>query len=123
MADDMKRRRQRVAAAFVKRRSELKLTQEQVAQRGGIVVRTVQNFEAGRWPNRRSRALLEEVVGWPPGEIERLAEPPKPEPDPKLVELASQLTDEEAAALIALLRRRRDEQARDGGQSQSAASG
>ena len=104
MADEMKRRRQRVAAAFIERRSALKLTQEQVAQRGGIVVRTVQNFEAGRWPNSRSRALLEKAVGWEPGEITRLAEPPRPELDPKLVELASRLTHEEREALIRFLR-------------------
>lgn len=74
MADDtMKRRREIAARAFAERRRELGLTQEQVAQRGGIVVRTVQGFEAGRWPNHSSRARLEEAVGWAPGEIDRVA--------------------------------------------------
>jgi len=109
MADDMKRRRDIARRAFKARRGALELTQEDAARRGGVVLRTVQNFEAGKWPNARSRAMLERGVDWPPGEIERLAAKPEPGLDPKLVELASQLTDEEAEALIRLLRRSRDE--------------
>lgn len=74
MPDDMRRRRNIAAAAFAARRRELQLTQEQVAQRGDIVVRSVQNFESqGRWPNARTRASLERAVEWPAGEIERVA--------------------------------------------------
>ena len=110
MADDMKRRRQIAAAAFAARRGELGLSQEDVARRGEIVVKTVHNFEAqGRWPNTRTRARLERAVGWEPGEIARIATVPKPDLDPKLLSLASQLTDEEAEALILWLRQSRDE--------------
>lgn len=73
MPDDMKRRREIARHAYIARRGELGLTQEQVARRGDIVVRTVQNFESGKWPNARSRARLEKAVDWPPGEIDRVA--------------------------------------------------
>lgn len=77
MADDsMRRRRELAARAFILRRSELGLTQEEVARRGGIVVRTVHNFEHGRWPNAKTRAMLENAVGWPAGEIGRISSPP-----------------------------------------------
>src|SRR5215813_11370723 len=110
MADDMKRRRQTVAAAFAQRRKDLDLAQEEVARRGRIAVKTVYNFEArGRWPNVITRNRLEEAVGWPLGEIERLAAAPSPGLDPQLLELASRLTDAEAEALIRWLRQSRDE--------------
>lgn len=74
MADDMTRRREIAAAAFIMRRSELGLTQEDVAYRGGIAVKSVHNFEAHRrYPNARTRACLERAVEWPVGEIERRA--------------------------------------------------
>jgi len=60
------------AAAFTARRGELSLTQEEVARRGKVSVRTVQNFEAGKWPHASSRARLERAVGWDNGEIARL---------------------------------------------------
>jgi DNA-binding XRE family transcriptional regulator len=117
MADDTKHRRQIAAAAFAARRDELRLTQEQVAQRAEVVAKTVYNFESGRWPNRRTRRRLELAVDWPPDAIERLAGKPEPELDPKLLELASQLTDDEAEALIRFLRQVRDE---DPGHQQAA---
>jgi transcriptional regulator with XRE-family HTH domain len=118
MADEMKRRRLIAAEAFAARRDELRLTQEQVAARAGIVAKTVYNFESGRWPNSRTRRRLELAVDWPPGAIERLAEEPEPELDPRLVELASRLTDAEKEALVRLLRQPRDE-----GSGQQAACG
>jgi len=119
MADEMKRRRQRAAAAFTARRGELGLTQEDVAERGQIAPRTVVGFESqGKWPNPRSRARLEKAVGWASGEIARIASAAAPDLDPVLVDLASKLTDAEAEALIRFLRQSRDE-----GPDRSAASG
>lgn len=110
MADDMKRRRQIVAAAFAQRRKELDLAQEEVARRARVAVKTVYNFETrGRWPNVVTRTRLEEAVNWPPGEIERLAAAPEPALPPDLIALASQLTDEEREALIRFLQGPRDE--------------
>ena len=76
MADDtMRRRRELVARRFADRRDQLGLTQEKVAQRADVAVRTVANFESqGRWPNVRTRTRLERAVEWPPGEIARIAD-------------------------------------------------
>ena len=114
MANDFTLRRELVARAFADRRAELGLTQEKVAQRADIALRTVANFESqGRWPSKRTRERIEEAVGWPLGTIERLADKPQPVLDPKLVEWISGLTDDETEALIRLaheqLRQSRDE--------------
>ena len=122
MADDMKRRREVAAAAFAARRDELKMTQEDVAYRAGVVVKTVYNFETGRWPNGRTRARLERAVGWESGAIERLTAEPEPELPPKLLELASQLSADEKEALVRTVTRWIREQ-RDEGPSQKAANG
>jgi transcriptional regulator with XRE-family HTH domain len=92
MADEMRRRRDAARHAFTARRGDLGLTQEQVAHRGEIVVRTVQNFEKGKWPNARTRARLERAVAWPLGEIARLAGGPAPSLPAELLEQASQLS-------------------------------
>jgi len=103
MADDdslFRRRRRNAARAFTARRGELHLTQEDVADRGGVSVRTVQGFEAGTWPNPATRARLEKAVGWPPGEIHRLAGPPQPFIDPQLLDRVAELSDDELDALM-----------------------
>lgn len=62
------------AAALAARRAELNLTQEQLAQRARVVVRTVAYLEqAERWPQPRTRAAIERAVGWDEGELARIA--------------------------------------------------
>lgn len=105
MADDMRRRRELAARAFIMRRKDLGLTQEQVAQRAGVVVRTISNFENGRWPNARTRALIEEAVDWEPGEIERTATPPCSRIDPQLLDAVSRLSSDQLNELRELTER------------------
>lgn len=122
MDDDLVSRRQNAAAAFIQRRGELNMTQEQVADAAGVVLRTVQNFEYGVWPNPRTRARLERAVGWSPGEISRLASPAKAYIDPQLLDRARELDDEQAEWMIRFL----EEQLlrkRDGGRGRSASGG
>lgn len=107
MADDdrMRRRREIARDAFIARRAELGLTQEDVARRAGIVVRSVVNFESqGKWPKPRSRAGLERAVEWPPGELHRRVAGPRPDFDPRLLSEISRLTPAERDWLIAWLR-------------------
>ena len=103
MTDDMRRRRQISRLAFIARRGELGITQEEAARRGRVAVRTVQNFEAGRWPNPSTRARLEKAVEWPPGEIHRMSLPPQPYIDPQLLDRVSELSEEAREWLISWL--------------------
>ena len=106
MADDdslFRRRRRDAARAFTTRRGELDLTQEDVAARAGVSVRTVQGFEAGTWPNPATKARLEKAVGWPPGEIARLAAPPVPFMDPQLLDRVAELDGDAREWLISWL--------------------
>lgn len=104
--DDRERRRQIAAAAFAARRGELGLTQQQVAERAGVAVRTVHNAESGeKWPNALTRGRLERAVRWATGELSRLASPPRRAPSPELLERVSQLTPEERQWLLDWLRR------------------
>ena len=104
MPDDTMRRRRRIAAdAFRARRGELDLTQEQVAAAAGVHTRTVQNLESHRWPNPATLARLEKAVGWPPGEMRRLAAPPVPFMDPQLLDRVSELDEGEREWLISWL--------------------
>lgn len=119
MADDsMRRRRQRAAAAFIARRGELGLSQEELAKRADVAYRTVQNFEHGVWPNPVTRARLEKALGWPPGEIHRLASPPQAHLDVPTMDRLRELSDEEREFAIEFLQGLRDadrERRRQGG--------
>jgi len=93
----MRRRREVAAAAFIERRRQLGLTQEDIAHLADVVAKTVYNFEVRhRWPNSRTRARLEQAVDWPQGEIERIAGPSRPPVNlpPELLEQAQQLRNE-----------------------------
>lgn len=94
------RSRRSAAAAFIARRGELGMTQEDVAGKAGVAVRTVQNFEYGVWPSPRTRARIERAVGWPAGEIHRLGSPPQALVDPRLLDRISELSDEQFGWLI-----------------------
>jgi transcriptional regulator with XRE-family HTH domain len=71
---------ERVIAVVIARRSELGLTQKELALRAGVAERTVQNLEGGKRPQPLIRGKIEKALGWPPGEMERIA---RTEPEPK----------------------------------------
>lgn len=73
----------RVIAAVVIRRSELGLTQKELAARAGVAERTVQNLEAGTRPQPLIRGKIEQALGWPVGEMDRIASKQDAEPEPK----------------------------------------
>ncbi|WP_170180805.1 helix-turn-helix domain-containing protein [Actinomadura pelletieri] len=77
MAGDVDR--ERVAKYAVARRGSLGLTQEQVAERAGVTVKTIYNLESGeRWPQARTRAAVEEALRWRLGDLARIGEGGEP---------------------------------------------
>lgn len=79
MAGEMDR--ERVAKYVVARRGSLGLTQEQLAERAGVTVKTIYNLEAGgRWPQARTRAAIESALHWSSGDLVRVAEGYEPAP-------------------------------------------
>lgn len=51
------------------------MTQQELADLAGIDAKTIGNLETrDRWPIARTRARIEEALGWPDGEMTRLAE-------------------------------------------------
>ena len=66
--------RQRAAAAVAARRGELDMTQQQLSAAAGVDSKTIGNLESrGRWPIATTRARIEKALGWPSGEMERIA--------------------------------------------------
>lgn len=114
MPDDMRSRRRNAAQAFAARRGDLGLTQEEVAAKAGVALRTVQSLESTTkptWPNPTTRARLERALGWPAGEIARLASPPKALVDPQLLDRLRELTADEREWSIQFLVGLRDVEA------------
>lgn len=71
--------RERIAKYVVARRGSLGLTQEQLAERAGVTVKTIYNLEAGeRWPQARTRSAIEEALQWRPGDLVRIGEGDEP---------------------------------------------
>ena len=63
----------RAGAAAAARRRELDISQRSLAADGIINAGALIAFEKGRsWPRERTRAILEEMLRWPPGTIARL---------------------------------------------------
>jgi transcriptional regulator with XRE-family HTH domain len=63
----------RAGAAAAARRRELDISQRSLAADGIINAGALISFEKGRsWPRERTRAKLEEVLQWPPGNIARI---------------------------------------------------
>lgn len=92
----------RVIAAVVIRRSELGLTQRDLAAKAGVAERTVQNLEAGTRPQPLIRGKIERALGWPTGEMERIAKAPADTSDV----LADEFGEENAARLRRVLGKR-----------------
>ncbi|MBO2453992.1 helix-turn-helix transcriptional regulator [Actinomadura barringtoniae] len=73
--------RERVAKYVVARRGSMGLTQEQLAERAGVTVKTIYNLEAGeRWPQARTRSAIEAALDWRPGDLVRIGEGLEPVP-------------------------------------------
>jgi transcriptional regulator with XRE-family HTH domain len=73
--------RERVAKYVVARRGSMGLTQEQLAERAGVTVKTIYNLEAGeRWPQARTRSAIEAALDWRPGDLVRIGEGLEPAP-------------------------------------------
>jgi transcriptional regulator with XRE-family HTH domain len=63
----------RAGAAFAARRQEIGISQRELARNKVIGAANLIAFEKGRaWPRERTRARLEQVVQWPPGELARV---------------------------------------------------
>ena len=81
----------RVIAAVVARRSELGLTQKELALKAEVAERTIQNLEAGKRPQPLIRGKIEKALGWPAGEMLRIAGgAARPKPDPLAKELGKE---------------------------------
>lgn len=66
--------KRRAGAAVADRRGELGMTQKQLADESGVAERTIGSLERGiRWPNARNRARIDTALGWPAGELHRIA--------------------------------------------------
>ena len=99
-----------------RQRQILRLTQQKLADMVGADRSAVSAWERGLHFPQRFAGAVEHALG-----ISLTEEPPPPPVlDPRLLELASRLTDAEREALIQLLLRRRDEEPP---QSRSAARG
>jgi transcriptional regulator with XRE-family HTH domain len=72
----------RVISAVIARRSDLGLTQRELAAKAAVAERTVQNLEAGKRPQPLIRGKIERALGWEAGEMERIAAR-KPEAPPQ----------------------------------------
>jgi transcriptional regulator with XRE-family HTH domain len=98
--------RQRAARAVAARRGEQGMTQQELADAAGVDSKTIYNLESGgRWPIARNRALIEKALGWPLGEMERVAsaepEPPDPLPPGLRDRIRETLNPEQAARVEA----------------------
>jgi transcriptional regulator with XRE-family HTH domain len=75
--------RSRAARAAAARRGALGMTQQELADAARVDVKTIGNLEKrGTWPIARTRARIEDALGWPADELERVAGEP---PDDELV--------------------------------------
>lgn len=98
--------RQRAARAVTARRGQLGLTQQELADAAGVDIKTIGNLESrGRWPIARTRARIENALGWQAGEMQRISETaPEPAPEPDV--LAEEFGEDNAARLRRVLGKR-----------------
>lgn len=106
--------RQQAARAVIARRGELGMTQQELADAAEIDIKTIGNLESrGRWPIAKNRARIEKALGWPQGELARLASQDgeeKPVMRPGLYrQLLKEVGEEDAAAVVEFLAERRRE--------------
>lgn len=66
--------KQRAARAVEARLGALGMTQLELAEAADVDVKTVNGLiRRGVWPYARTRARIEAALGWPPGEMARIA--------------------------------------------------
>jgi transcriptional regulator with XRE-family HTH domain len=98
--------------AMIARRGHRGMTQEDLASAAGVSVRTIWNTETGgRWPIARTRALIEEALGWPSGHMEAMArqhDAESPVIAPDLQRSLERLNPAQKDYVIGLLTRRGD---------------
>jgi len=63
-----------LATVVVDRRSDLGLTQAELAIKAGVVERTVQNIEAGKRPQPLTLAAIARALGMETAELRRIAD-------------------------------------------------
>ena len=63
----------RAGHAVASRRGELRMTQQDLADKAGIDLKTVYNLESGtRWPIAKNRAAIAAALGWEPDALSAL---------------------------------------------------
>jgi len=106
---DDRSRRDRVARYVARRRADLGLSQEALAERAGINPKTVLDLERGRrTASARTRQKIEGALGWAEGDLNHVANGgypitgPLPDDDPDGLYAAAtgELTDSEFGALV-----------------------
>ena len=93
--------RQRAARAVEARLGALGMTQLELAEAADVDVKTVNGLiRRGVWPYARTRARIEAALGWPPGEIARIAsedaEPRRATPEGLLAAIYDELPPDRA---------------------------
>lgn len=108
------------------------MTQQELARTADVDTKTIWNLETkGRWPIARSRARIEKALGWPQGELERIASEQErrepaliPEDDWERAILADpDLTDGDKRTMITRSRKIRNEMYPAGRSAPAAAAG
>ena len=96
----------RVGRAVAARRGELGMTQQELADRAGVDLKTVYNLESGtRWPIAKTRAAVSAALQWEGDALTAIAdEGPELLPEP-----AAESAEDEAYAVVTALRARRGE--------------
>ena len=101
--------RQRAARAVEARLGVLGMTQLELAEAAGVDAKTVNGvIRRGVWPYARTRARIEAALGWPPGEMARIAAeddaaPRRATPEGLLAAIYDELPPERAARVAALV--------------------
>jgi transcriptional regulator with XRE-family HTH domain len=103
--------KQRAARAVEARLGALGMTQAQLAATAKVDAKTLGDLIRGRrWPIAKSRARIEEALGWPPGEIARIASappeegsPPRATPEGLLQAIYDELPPERAERVAAVV--------------------
>lgn len=100
--------RQRAARAVEARLGALGMTQLELADAADVDVKTVNSLiRRGTWPIARTRGRIEAALGWPPGEMARIAAeeagPRRATPEGLLAAIYEELPPERARRVAELV--------------------
>lgn len=92
----------RLADKIRKRRAELDLSQQALADAAKVSLRTIPNLEGGQPAKDRTLARIERALGWAPGSIDTILDVEGGEPSPLAAEPALESTQgvDDPVALI-----------------------